>query len=226
MFAATIQNNFLCYGKVAEAGTTLNWDNFWIRVNGFWVEITKQVGQPDYFLIPLDLARADGAFKETGYQNSICLETTSLTNSTKIYIYTTNRLDILQLFQSIQTGQKIIAQALERKQIERMVNYDVESAGGLFNFGKEKLTFRMTNQGIDLTGGKNPPQHYDLDNVKCIYAKQNHQDCHTHIILTIDENGQTVSKEYKCQDHAAVQNTIACFLMNTHLKLQQQLQKN
>ena len=46
MFAATIQNNFLCFGKVALAGgAKLSWEDYWIRVTGFWVEITKKVGK-------------------------------------------------------------------------------------------------------------------------------------------------------------------------------------
>ena len=94
----------------------------------------------------------------------------------------------------------------------------------IFGLGKENLTFRMTNQGIDLTGGKSAAQHYDLDKIVAVYAKQNDQNCHLHLMVTIDDNGQNVTKEYKCSDHAALMNIIACFLMNTHLKLQQQTQ--
>lgn len=220
MFAATQQNNYLCYGKVAVANQKLNWDDFWIRVNGFWIEITKKVGQPDYYLIPLDLAKCDGAFNETGIQNSIYLETTPLTNSFKVFISTTNRLDILQLFQAIKTGQKIIANALQKRQIERMVRHEVETISGFLGLVKEKLTFNMGPQGLDLSGGKSAPQHYDWDKVVSVYAKQNDQNCHTRLYVSVEENDQTTTKEYNCQEHSSVMNSIACFLMNINLKKQ------
>ncbi|EAY23258.1 hypothetical protein TVAG_185650 [Trichomonas vaginalis G3] len=220
MFAATQQNNYLCYGKVAVANQKLNWDDYWIKINGFWIEISKKVGQPDYFLIPLDLTKCEGAYNETGFQNSIYLETTNLTNSFKVYIATTNRLDILQLFQTIKTGQKIIASALQKRQIERMVRHDVETVSGFFGLGKEKLQFSMGPQGLDLSGGKSAPQHYDWDKVVAVYAKQNDQNCHTRLIVAVEENDQTSTKEYNCQEHSSVMNSIACYLMNIAIKRQ------
>ena len=177
----------------------------------------------DYFIIPLDLGLAEGAFKDTGIQNSIVLETTALTGSFKIYISTTNRLDILQLFQAIQTGQKIIAQALKRRQIERMVSHDIETFSGFLGIGKEKLSFRMTNQGVDITGGKST-LHYDLSKITSVSAKQNDQNYHNRIVLTVEENGHNITKEYNCPEHSAVLNTISCFLMNINLKQQQESQ--
>ena len=115
MFATAVQNNYLCFGKVALAASKILWEEFWIQINGFWIEIMKKVGQPDHFLIPLDLVRLESAYEVTELPNSIYLETSELTGSIKLYLYTINRFDCIQLYQKIQDGQKLLSTALQKK---------------------------------------------------------------------------------------------------------------
>lgn len=222
MYAGSERNNYLCYGKVAVAAPVLKWDDYWIKVNGFWIEIAKKVGQPDVFCIILDAVTVKGAYEETGIQNSLFIETSNYTGSFKFYLSSTNRLDIIQLHQAIQNGQRILSDALKRRQIERMCRCEMETVAGFFGIGKEKLQLNMSMQGIDISGGKSQPQHYDFTQVITVTPKQNDNNCHTRLTLVIDEGGTKSTKEYNCAEHSQVMNAVSCYLMNINLRIQQE----
>jgi len=223
MFAATVQNNYLCVGKVALPGSVLRWDDYWIQVRDFWVEISKKVGQPNSFCIALDLATLEGSFSKTGIQNSIYLETTPYTGSFGIYISTTNRLDIIQLFQSIKKGQKILSDAISRRQIEKSCRFDVETASGFLGLGKERLVFQMTPNSLDINGQKGSALHYELPQILHITPKQNDQNCHTRISIALKENEV---KEFNCLEHSAMLNAVSCFIYNTRSRIEQENRAN
>ena len=211
MFASIIQNNFLCYGKIAISNPSLKWDDYWITVRDYWVEISKKVGQPVQFCIPLDLITLSSGFEQTGLQNSIFIETSNLIGSFSFFISTTNRLDIIQLFQSLEKGRKILNDAISKRQIEKITRFDIESSGFL-GMRKEKFQFEINPQGIDINGSKK--SHFDLEFVLSVTAKQNDSNCHTKLILIIEEGGNNIQKEFNCLDHSSLLNAISCFIFN------------
>ena len=58
-------NNYLCFGKVAVAAASLKWEELWITVHGFWLEVTKKMGQPGLYVLPLHLSGLSAAFQES-----------------------------------------------------------------------------------------------------------------------------------------------------------------
>ncbi|OHT12639.1 hypothetical protein TRFO_17455 [Tritrichomonas foetus] len=215
MFQNQNKNAYICYGKVATANPTLKWDDFWIQVRGFWLEISKKVGQPCYFLIPLDLASLSAGFLETNVQNSISLVTSPKTGSTKIFLQSTNRFDVIQLYHAIQTGQGLLKTALQKSQITKAVEFDCETVSSFFNLGKTKLKLVGSQKGFEFTSNKNSSL-YEMDKIHSLFAKVNDNSADTRLCINVEENGSTVTKEFNCMNHQNLLNAISCFLINSY----------
>lgn len=206
-------NSFLCFGKVAVASIALKWDDYWISVNGFWLEITKKVGSPYSFVIPLDLANLSTAANETSIQNSILITTSSITGSFTMYLTCTNRLDIIQLFHAVQQGQRLLQTILQNSKEEKTCAYEVESLSGLFNIGKTKLIMSCSLDGFEFTSKKGS-QKYELNKIVGVYAKWNDSSAHFRLCIAYEDNGSTSVKEFNTPDHTSLLTTITTFLVN------------
>ena len=215
-------SNYLCFGRVAIAGSSLKWEDMWITVQGFWLIATKKMGDPGHFVLPLHLSSVSGAFHETGIQNSLCLITSAITGGIKLYLQTANRYDIIRLFQSVKEGQRRLEGDLDSARRPRECEVKVESAGFFKLIGKSKLTLKVSPDGIKVIGGKTD-QMFDLDHIQSVYPKVNDSNASTHLCFVADESGQMVSKEYVFQNHADLATVLLCFLMNTHVWNKQNL---
>jgi hypothetical protein len=204
----------MCYGKVAVYSQNLKWDDLWIQVRDYWLEITEKVGQPCSFVIPLDLTTLSGAFDETGIQNSICIVTASRTGSFKLFIQSTNRYDIIQLFQALKAGRDRLTEALSQMAIPRSCEFDVETTSGFLGLGKSKLRLSETEEGFVLAGSKGT-QQFRFDDLQSVHARLNHSSAHTRICINIKEGGSTACREYNCLEHENLCSAIQTFLMNS-----------
>ena len=206
----------MCYGKVAVAGPALKWDEFWISIHGKWLEVTKKIGQPGSYFLPLDIATISGAFQETGFQNSIAITTSPITGGVKIYFQTTNRYDIILLFQALKEGSAMLRKSVEMKQISRQCEITVESIGFFKLLTKTKLVLKETPEEFVISGNKGT-QRIDFSRIQCVHAKVNDANAATKLCITVDEGGQVTTKEYSCSDRESLMRAILCFIMNRHM---------
>ena len=211
-----MSNDFMCYGKVAVAAPALKWDEFWISIHGKWLEVTKKIGQPGSYFLPLDIATISGAFQETGFQNSIAITTSPITGGVKIYFQTTNRYDIILLFQALNEGSAMLRKSVEMKQISRQCEITVESIGFFKLLTKTKLVLKETPEEFIISGSKGT-QRIDFSRVQCVHAKVNDANAGTKLCITVDEGGQVTTKEYSCSDRESLMRAILCFIMNRHM---------
>lgn len=210
------ENKFTCFGKVAVFASALKWEDVWIQIDGFWLEVTKKIGQPCTYLLPLDLVTLSGGFQETSIQNSICMTTTAITGGIKIYFQTTNRYDIIRLFQAIKSGQTLLTSALISSQIPRECQFRIESTGVFGLLGKAKMTLTVNSEFFELSGAKGS-QRFEFGRIQSVHAKLNDSNAHTRICINVDESGYSTCKEYTCLEHENLKLAILCFLMNSHL---------
>ena len=208
-------NDFMCYGKVAAGGAALKWEESWITIHGKWLEVTKKIGQPGSYILPLHLASITAAFQETGFQNSILITTSAVTGSIKIYFHTTNRYDIILLHQALTDGHKLLNESLEHHKISRECEIRVESLGFL-KLIATKLVLKETPEGFTISGNKGV-QRFDFDRVQCVHAKANDANATTRLCITADESGAVTTKEYNCIDRDSLMRVILCFIMNSHI---------
>lgn len=216
MSSSQVKSSYICYGKVAVAGQSLRWDDFWIQVRGFWLEISKKIGNPCYFVIPLDLASLTGGFQETNVQNSIALLTSPVTGSHKIYLQTTNRNDIIQLYHAIQNGRTALMYALQNNKLIQKTEFECETVAAFFNIGKSKLKLHASIKGFEFTGNKASTK-YPINKIHAVFAKMNDSSADTRLCLTVDENGSTSTKEFNCISHQNLVYALSCFLSNVYL---------
>lgn len=209
------QNSWIFYGKVAAANPTLKWDDFWIQIKGYWLEVSKKLGQSCYFIIPLDLQSITAAFQETNVQNSIAIVTSQLTGSNKIFLQSTNRYDIIQMYHALQYGQNLMRAAIQKGQIPKTTEFDCETITSFFNIGKSKLKLTASPRGLEFTGNKTTTL-YEYDKIHSVYAKLNDSSADTRLCINVDENGSAVTKEFNCLNRQNLVNVINCFMMNAY----------
>jgi hypothetical protein len=209
-------NDFMCYGRVALASPSLKWEDLWIEIRSFWLQISKKIGQPCCYLLPLDLTSVSGAFQETGIQNSIAITTTPTTGGFKIYLRSTNRYDIIQLFHAIRAGQAVLADMLKENRIGQQCTCEVETTGVLFGLGKSKMKLEETPQGLELSGNKRS-QKFEFDHIQSLHTKMGDSAAHSRLCVNVYENGSTVAKEYNCGDQDNLMAVISCFIMNSYV---------
>lgn len=210
------QNSWIFYGKVAVANPNLKWDDFWIQIKGYWLEISKKLGQSCYFIIPLDLQSITAAFQETNVQNSIAIVTSQLTGSNKIFLQSTNRYDIIQMYHALQYGQNLMRSAIQKSQIPKTTEFDCETITSFFNIGKSKLKLTASPRGLEFTGNKNTTL-YEYDKIHSVFAKLNDSSAETRLCISIDENGSAVTKEFNCLTRQNLINAISCCMMNAYI---------
>ncbi|KAK8891152.1 hypothetical protein M9Y10_028358 [Tritrichomonas musculus] len=210
------QNSWIFYGKVAVANPTLKWDDFWIQIKGYWLEISKKLGQACSFIIPLDLQSITAAFQETNVQNSIAIVTSQMTGSNKIYLQSTNRYDIIQMYHALQYGQSLMQTAFQKAQIPQTTEFDCETITSFFNIGKSKLRLIASPRGLEFTGNKTSTL-YEYDKIHSVYAKLNDASADTRLCINVDENGSVVTKEFNCLSRQNLINAISCFMINTYI---------
>jgi hypothetical protein len=206
-------NRYLCFGKVAVLQANLKWEDFWIQVHDYWLTIGKNVDSSPSFLLPLDLTNLTGGFQETRIQNSIYIATTAITGSVKLYLQSSNRYDILQLFQALKNGQSILKEAIARKAIPRQCSFEAKTLGILFGLGRSVFTFKETPDSIEFAGDKVPTRIAFID-IRAMHAKVNDSGSPSHLIIEVSENGQASSKACDCVQPNNLKSAIACFLMN------------
>jgi hypothetical protein len=207
-------HDFMCFAKIATASQSQKWEDFWIHVHGFWLEITEKVGHPSSYVLPLDIANLAGAFQETSVQNSLSLSLHARAGGLQLFLQSTNRCDIIQLFNALKAGHALLTEALTNSAIPNSCECDIESSSGFFGMGKSKLHLKESPVGFELTGPK-ASYRYAFEDIQSVQARLNHTSAHTRLIINVKENGAVVAKEYNCVDHEQLLNVIQCFLMNS-----------
>ena len=66
---------FNCYVQLSLPSSPSKFENFWMRIDGFWLVFSKKFdGKPQY-LVPAFLQSVTPGEKETGRLNSLLIET-------------------------------------------------------------------------------------------------------------------------------------------------------
>jgi hypothetical protein len=209
-------STFISFAKVAVASPNLKWEDFWLYIHGFWLEITEKIGQPCTFFLALDVADLSGAFQETSIHNSLSLTIRSRAGDVHLFLQSTNRCDIIQLFNALQTARALLTQALEHSSIPQSCVCAIETPSGFFGIGKSKFQLKETAEAFELTGPKGSIR-YAFEDVQSVHARLNHASANTRFVINVKENGSVVAKEYNCLKQEDLMNVIQCFLMNSFI---------
>jgi hypothetical protein len=207
-------HGFICFAKVAISSQNPKWEDFWLQVRGFWLEITEKIGQPCSFFLPLDLVNLSGGFQETSIQNSISISLAPRAGGFHLFLQSPNRCDVIHLFNALEAGRARLAKALDTADIPRAYECDVETVSAFFGIGKSKLHLCENSAAFELAGAKGG-QRYAFEDVQSVHARLNHASSHARVVLNVKENGSLVAKEYNCIEHEHLMNIIQCFLMNS-----------
>lgn len=210
-------NIFMIFAKVAIPSTSLKWDDFWVQVSDYWLEISKKAGQPSFFTIPLDIKEIRSAFQQTGIQNSLEIQTTVHSGSIKLFISSSNRLDIINLYNSINAGRQRYLNAFnafQKKSSEQSIQLNLEGVSGFLSFGKTNYQMTMNSKILEIKGPK-LNLAYPLNNIISMFAKQNDSSCSTRLCICLDDGTNNTTKEFVCNDHSHLLKAISVFLFNT-----------
>ena len=214
MFSGPIEGDFIVYGKIAVPGQNLKWDENWILVRGYWLEISKKNFLPPIYSIPLDLLVFKSGFHETTVQNSIKIVTTINTGNVKLFLSTTNRLDIINLYKAIKTGSEKLRTHIEQKFFMNSIHFVVEMSSGFLSLIKTKADLNITSEALEVTPEKGAKQIFSIDSIVSMSAHQNTDTCGTHLVVVIDDDINFSTKEFIVSDHNNLINAISCFLFN------------
>ncbi|KAH0794476.1 hypothetical protein GPJ56_001501 [Histomonas meleagridis] len=204
-------NRFICFGKIAQGQSALHWEELFIVVQGYWLEFTKKIGQPCNFFIPLDITNISDACDETDSQSSLVLETSTQSGSYKIFIQTTNRFDIIQLYEFIIAGKELLAKAISDNLIQSTIKFQCVTTSHLFGLiGKNSVEIGESLSGIEIAK-EDSKETIPFNCIKSLYASS-----HTNLCIDTLENDTLTTKEFICSNSTNLKNAIECFLYNYH----------
>jgi hypothetical protein len=165
---------FTCFVKVAFPHQGTKSEDYWLQVYDCWMIISKKLGAPGHFIIPLDLQPiCSGEKEDGGFQNSLFIETSQKSGGHKLYLVSTNRIETIQLFRAINAGWTVFKDSIQGRTFpaETVCEYDVPSR--FMSFSRDKRRLALTADRLTVGDSKS----YTLDSIVSMSAKQNDQAC-------------------------------------------------
>ena len=189
---------FQCFVKVA-AGAQSKFEDYWLQISGIWLTISKKVGQQAFFLLPLDLAHLGSGEETTRIPNSIMLKTSQITGSHEIYIASSSRIEIILLFQALQTGWDQMKNLPWKEKQEVACDYHVSH--GLLGRSKQGGQLVLTPQELRI-GDK---EAYPIHELVSLSFKQNDPNCKSRLVLTVNTSDGKKQREFHVHELQAME---------------------
>ena len=182
---------FTCYIKVSLPPQVNKWEDFWLQIHGYWLIISKKIGEHAHFLLPLDLQQLASGEPDTGVQNCILLEVSKYCGSHKIYISSTSRIEIILLFQALNVGYNVLKNLFQGGKLQEDVECDYKASSGFMNLSRHTGKILLTRDELSI-GGK---EKYPISSIVSMSAKQNDVNCHHRLVLVIENEGVRKHRE-------------------------------
>lgn len=236
--------SFKAYVQISFPPYPAKLENYWLHIDEFWLSLSKKFDKPPIYLFPIQFVNLISAGQETQKQNSLLLETSELSGSHKIYIVSTNRVEIIQIYLALQNAQKIFNIQMSDHEQNPVPSIDIECevTSGFINRTKQKQILRINPQSIsipsdsDLNTSNDPnspaqPQanslSFKMRDVILITSKQNDVNCSHRAVITFHEGGFTdysqqsndVLKEFTIPDVAQLKKFISYVLFSVTCNL-------
>lgn len=185
----------------------MKWDDFWLQIHGFWLIITKKIGQHCHFLVPLDLVNLVTGETETGVANSLILETSAASGSHKFYISSTSRIETILLFQALNVGCNVLKNVFQAGKLQEDAECEYQQST---RFSKQTGKIVLTKHEF-IIGNK---ERVPLASIVSMSAKQNDQNCHNRLIIVTRNGESTKTSEYHISQPMALMKITSSFLMH------------
>jgi hypothetical protein len=183
---------FTCYIKVALPPQLTKWEDYWLQVHGFWLIISKKLGAPGYFVIPLDLVQLQSGETETNIQNSLYIETSPESGAHKLYISSTSRIEIIELFKALNTGWSFFRSNFQAGKGQEDTECEYRVASGFMNLSHERRRLALTRDRLIVGDSKVYPIHTIL----AMTGKQGDPNCTTRLLITVQTPEGPQQKEF------------------------------
>ena len=223
--------SFKAYVQIAFPPSPTKLENYWLQIDEFWLSLSKKFDKPPIYLFPVQIDSPQLAGQEAQKENSLSLGTSDLSGSHKIYIVSTNRVEIIQIYLAIQNAQNIFAVQMSEHEQNPASSIDIECeiTSGFINRTKQKQILRINPQSISIPtdsdlndpNSQSQPQanslSFKMRDVILITSKQNDTNCSHRVVITFREGGFTdhsqqsndVLKEFTIPDVAQLKKFIA-----------------
>lgn len=238
--------SFKAYVQIAFPPSPTKLENYWLQIDEFWLSLSKKFDKPPTYLFPIQIESLQSAGQETQKQNSLSLETSDLSGSHKIYIVSTNRVEIIQIYLALQNAQKIynIQMSEYEQNVPSSIDIECEITSGFINRTRQKQILRINSQSISIptdTDSNNSPSDpnsamqqsavsssFKIRDVVSITTKQNDVNCSHRVSITFREGGASgdrsqqsndVSKEFTIPDVAQLKKFVSYILFSVACSL-------
>ena len=232
--------SFKAFVQIAFPPSPTKLENYWLHIDEFWFSLSKKFDKPPIYLFPIQIVNLQSAGQETQKQNSLFLETSELSGSHRIYIVSTNRVEIIQIYLALQNAQKIFNIQMSEYEQNPTSSIDIECevTSGFINRTKQKQILRINAQSISIptdsdSNVSNDPNmqsqqqvnslSFKMRDVALITSKQNDVNCSHRAIITFREGGLStdhsqqsndVVKEFTIPDVAQLKKLISYVLFS------------
>lgn len=209
---------------------------YWLTIHDFWFSLSKKFDKPPSFLFPLQIENLSSAEKETQKLNSLLLETSKISGGHKIFIVSTNRVEIIQIYLALQKAQNNFNIKLSDYFEHPPQSIDIigEISTGFINKIKQNLILKVTPNELLLQTNENENiqqvSAYTMTDILSISPKQNDLNCSHRVLLSFnsnshdssqkvvqDSNSSISSKEFSIPDSSQLEKLISSvlFFMST-----------
>jgi hypothetical protein len=203
-------NSFNCFIRVAIPPQTTKWEDYWLQITEFWLVISKKLGAPGHFVLPLDLTRLESGETDTNIQNSIFIETSPESGGHKLYIASTSRIEIILLFQALTAGWNFFKTAYQARRPIDVAECDYQVSSGFMNLSKEKKRLILNQETLIVGDSK----QYPLASIFSMTSKQGDPSCSTKLIINVQTPDGNQQKEFAGLNPNDMRKMYASFLMH------------
>jgi hypothetical protein len=183
---------FTCYVRTSLAHPPPKWDDFWLQIQGFWLVLSKKVGAPPHFLLPLDTLNLTSAETDTAFTNSLLLELSPKSGGHRLYFSAPSRIEIIKLYDALKSGSNEFTRSRNEGSVGGDFECDFQATSGFMNLSKRTEKLRFTGSGLTIGDMKQFP----LESIVSLSAKQNDPNCQSKLVVSyLEADGSTHQRE-------------------------------
>lgn len=208
-----MSSSFTCFVKLAMANQTNKWEDYWLQVQGNWLVFSKKVGNTVSYLYPLNLINIADGSADAHYHNVLYIETAQKCGNHKFYISMTNRIEAIQLYQTLTSAKEQLKAAISNKELPNSVDSEI-TIGGFMKKSKTKHTAHLDPAGFTYVDQKQVTQVIPFASIISMSPKEGDSNCTNKFIITYEEQGSTTQKEFNCTERNQMTEMIMCYIAN------------
>jgi hypothetical protein len=202
---------FTCFTRASLSHQPSKWEDFWLQIDTFWLVLSKKVGTPPHFLLPLDIANVTPAETDTGLPNSLCLELSPKSGGHKLYFSSPSRIEVIKLYDALKAGSAEFIRYHQEGRSRGDFECEFQSSSGFMNLSKRTEKLKLTSTTVTIGENKQCP----LESVVSLSAKQNDPNCQSKLVISyLDPDGSAHQKELFGIIPAELKQVYALFVMS------------